>query len=93
MILNVFLISTLSTGCLSMRTESTQIPISLPQSVIQQKCIEAGGIWREFPNGCVDSCFYVRNKHNVVCTQALTFGCDCGPQKCWDRDTFSCEYN
>lgn len=49
----------------------------------QQQCREEGGEWRQFPNGCVDSCNYARNP-DVICTQALTMGCDCGPEQCWN---------
>jgi hypothetical protein len=56
----------------------------------KEECARVGGTWRIFNNGCVDSCFLVRDK-GTVCTQALTEGCDCGPYKCWNGKT--CESN
>ena len=56
-----------------------------------EKCLNAKGIWKEFPNGCVDSCILERSKEPVFCTQAFTFGCDCGEDKCWNGET--CEEN
>ena len=56
----------------------------------EQKCREVGGTWREFPDGCVDSCDAQRNPGAIVCTQAFTFGCDCPKQgECWNGE--SCE--
>ncbi len=49
------------------------------------ECRQGGGEWRQFPNGCVDSCNYAANP-GVMCTQALTYGCDCGPDQCWSGD-------
>lgn len=45
-------------------------------------CEKDQGVWREFGNGCVDSC---RSKFNkfTMCTSALTYGCDCGTNRCW----------
>jgi len=51
----------------------------------------AGGEWKEFSNGCVDSCDLARNPEIISCTQALTNGCDCGPDRCWNGE--SCEDN
>ncbi len=44
----------------------------------EKLCQQAGGEWKTFNNGCVDSC-----RRYEMCTQALTDGCDCGPDKCW----------
>lgn len=54
-------------------------------------CQQEGGEWRVFRNGCVDSCQYNRNKGDVMCTQALTYGCDCGEGKCWNSEEKVCE--
>lgn len=56
----------------------------------EKKCAVAEGVWREFGNGCVDSCSVVRNPESG-CTQTLTFGCDCGKDRCWNGET--CEDN
>ena len=52
------------------------------ESLEQSACEQAGGEWREFPNGCVDACGI--DPLTSMCTQAFTFGCDCGPSACWD---------
>lgn len=57
----------------------------------QELCAQAGGEWKEFSNGCVDSCDYIRNVDNTECTAALTYGCDCGEDQCWNGS--SCEDN
>lgn len=49
-------------------------------------CEEEGGQWRLFNNGCVDSCDAARND-DIMCTQAMTYGCDCGDDMCWDGQT------
>ena len=49
----------------------------------QEACSEQGGEWKEFSKGCVDSCAKARNPGDIVCTQAFTYGCDCGPDRCW----------
>lgn len=46
-------------------------------------CSSAGGEWREFTNGCVDSCELAANPL-LACTMAMTMGCDCGADKCWN---------
>ena len=55
-----------------------------------QVCQAAGAAYEEFPNGCRDTCEYARNP-GLMCTQALTSGCDCGPDQCWNGT--SCEPN
>lgn len=46
-------------------------------------CEQSKGVWREFGNGCVDECNAKFDQFSV-CTQAATFGCDCGADRCWD---------
>lgn len=48
-------------------------------------CQETKGVWRQFGNGCADDC---RSKFDQfsICTQALTYGCDCGKSRCWNGD-------
>lgn len=52
-------------------------------------CLDSGGTWREFSNGCVDSCDLARNVETIFCAQVFTFGCDCGSDECWNGE--SCE--
>jgi hypothetical protein len=56
----------------------------------QEACAQQGGQWKEFPNSCVDSCVYNRTPEVVSCLMAITNGCDCGPEQCWDQATNSC---
>ena len=62
-------------------------PTPTPSSKPEATCIEAGGTWKEFNNGCVDSCASQQPGEPVACTQALKFGCDCGPTQCWSGQT------
>lgn len=48
-------------------------------------CEENKGIWREFGNGCLDSCISKFDKYEV-CTNALTYACDCGKGRCWHEN-------
>ncbi len=45
-------------------------------------CDENKGVWREFGNGCADSCYSKFDKYSI-CTQELVFSCDCGQGRCW----------
>lgn len=49
-------------------------------------CEEVKGVWRQFGNGCTDDC---RSKFDefTICTQALSYGCDCGKNRCWNGET------
>ncbi len=49
-------------------------------------CESAKGVWRQFGNGCTDSCESKLNEFSI-CTQAITYGCECGKGRCWDGDT------
>ena len=57
----------------------------------ESTCVLAGGTWNTFSNGCVDSCDLERNPESILCTQTITDGCDCGPDRCWNGQ--SCETN
>lgn len=65
-----------------------QVPAPLQYSITgggstqQTQCVQSGGVWREFPNNCVDTC-----GEDFVCLDILTMGCDCGAYKCWDGAT------
>lgn len=48
-------------------------------------CLEQEGNWRKFSNGCVDSCNSNFDEF-AICTQAITYGCDCGPSRCWQNN-------
>ena len=49
--------------------------------------------WRVFGNGCVDSCAKARSRERMRCSMAMTAGCDCGPDRCWDDAANSCVDN
>ena len=48
-------------------------------------CEESKGIWREFGNGCADNCESKFDKYEV-CTTAITYACDCGKGRCWNKN-------
>lgn len=48
-------------------------------------CNESNGIWREFGNGCGDDCVSKFDQYEI-CTNAITYGCDCGKGRCWHDD-------
>lgn len=45
----------------------------------EETCVNAGGDWKLFTNTCVDRC-----GAGDVCGDAMTMGCDCGPDACWN---------
>jgi len=47
-------------------------------------CEKSEGVWRLFGNGCIDSCLAKIDPY-TVCTQALTYGCQCGEGRCWSE--------
>lgn len=58
-------------------------------------CFLSGGTFRMFSNGCGDSCAFVRQTldNPIVCAQAFTESCDCGPLMCWNDKLGICELN
>mgnify|MGYP001577225911 CR=1 FL=1 len=63
-------------------TEKT-VKIFIPETETSRlQCQNAGGEWRLFNEGCVDSCI---DKSKISCTMAITEGCDCGPVKCYEN--------
>jgi hypothetical protein len=52
-------------------------------STPKEDCEVNGGNWKTFSNTCVDSCELIRDE-GIVCGEAMTDGCDCGPTMCWD---------
>lgn len=49
-------------------------------------CEEIKGVWRQFGNGCADQC-HAKFDQFTMCSQALTYACDCGKGRCWDGET------
>ena len=48
-------------------------------------CEKSRGSWRDFGNSCVDKCVFRFDKY-AVCAYAITFGCDCGKNRCLHED-------
>ncbi len=48
-------------------------------------CEKSRGSWRDFGNSCVDKCNFKFDKY-AVCAYAITFGCDCGKNRCLYED-------
>ncbi|MBU1935541.1 hypothetical protein KKF04_05790, partial [Patescibacteria group bacterium] len=44
------------------------------------ECYDSGGVWATFPDTSADHCFSPGRGLLV------TYGCDCGPSKCWDSE-------
>ena len=55
----------------------------------KELCLSGGADFKFFNTGCHDECYITRSKKPISCTQALSSGCDCGPEKCWNGT--SCE--
>lgn len=64
-----------------------------PKELNKERCNKSGGTWYYFGDGCVDSCEKARASEPITCTAALTWGCECGPDKCWNSTTNKCEPN
>lgn len=54
----------------------------------EQACLDEGGEFVEFSDGCADFC---DTDADSICTQAITESCDCGDGFCWNADTFTCD--
>jgi hypothetical protein len=48
-------------------------------------CEKSRGSWRDFGNSCADKCAYKFDKY-AVCAYAITYGCDCGKNRCLHED-------
>ena len=48
-------------------------------------CEKSNGIWREFGDGCANSC-QAKFDQYLVCTRKLVYACDCGDNACWQDD-------
>ena len=63
--------------------ETNQNNTTPPNNDTQKSsCSNSGGTWKEFPNGCADSCYGTSTP--AVCTSVITESCDCGQDKCWN---------
>jgi len=51
----------------------------------RQNCEKSKGMWRDFGNSCVGGCESKLDKFSV-CSYAITFGCDCGANRCYHED-------
>lgn len=80
----LFAISFLLFGCTN---TSNKLADDSPEAY----CKKGGGKRVQFSNGCADSCQFVRNRENMMCSQAFVWGCDCGDDKCWNGT--ACEKN
>ena len=59
-----------------------------------EKCAISNGEWIRFRDSCVDSCEKARLSYNPsACGAAITWGCECGSDRCWNSSTESCEPN
>ena len=82
-IINIsLLVFVMSVFVLSACTRTEPQPPENPQ----QACEDAWGDWKQFQNTCVNSCAYRRGEVEV-CGQALTMGCECGSNMCWNGNT------
>jgi len=55
----------------------------------QSRCEQQEGLWKNFGNGCADSCFKYENER-VMCTMAFVWACDCGEGSCYDSELQKC---
>ncbi len=46
------------------------------------ECLKNNGIWREFGNGCADSC-ESQFSGFIFCSMVIIYGCDCGIDSCY----------
>lgn len=60
------------------------------ETCVVPSCEASSGEWRLLPDSCGDSCEKQRNPR-LGCAESEGFGCDCGPDQCWDGVT--CEPN
>lgn len=70
-------------------------PITAPLTAAtpQEGCSSAGGTWKEFSNACKDICVSNKDKAFRVCTQVMSYGCECGPDRCFEPRTSACVPN
>lgn len=54
------------------------------QYEVRELCEKNHGVWREFGNDCANNCYSTIQKTLPFCVNAITFDCDCSPDRCWD---------
>lgn len=64
-------------------TSATALSKSNDSAPTKELCEKQSGLWREFGNDCADNCKPKFNKLSI-CTQLVTFACDCGENKCFE---------
>lgn len=57
--------------------------ISPPLSTAEEGCVQDGGAWTLFSDGCGGKCAPLRGEQ-LWCTQALEWGCQCPSEQCWN---------
>ena len=58
---------------------------------LQEVCENGDGDWVTLSDDCVDGCDYIRSDGAMECSEAMTDGCDCGEESCWNGE--ACEPN
>ena len=53
-------------------------------------CEKQKGIWREFGNDCANICDRIIEVLPICTNSVAMFSCDCGKNKCWDRNNEEC---
>jgi len=66
-------------------TYASAIGLSKEYMEYQKKCLAAKGRWALLPTLCQDLCRDPDDQ--TVCKEDFTWGCDCGPNKCWNGST------
>lgn len=80
----IFLVSLLIGGVFIFKNISSNASAQNP-SQAELCAADPLGSWKDdFRNGCRDTCFYARDPENTFCTQAISSGCNCEPDSCWD---------
>ncbi len=99
-IIFLILICIFLVGCESNNTPDQAMNRSSYHKQTQELCENGGAEWTSFNSGCHDECFLERfdnekakkeGKMPLMCTHALSTGCECGPDKCWNGT--GCELN
>ncbi len=73
-----------------------QQPVNSPVSAIDWEaseknlCYRSGGRWVVFADGCDNSCERIANP-DLGCSQEGVEACDCGDDRCWNREKQTCE--
>ncbi len=76
-------------------TSSTPTPTPADETypvTEEQACLMEGGSWQSFGNDCGDSCQLVVDPE-TFCRSILLMNCDCGPDACWNEESWQCDDN